>query len=80
MTDRTGVNALLVQQVAEPTWAEKPSAEDRRAPTASSRSEIAPYGTVRLDMDKRLERAPTVRVPGPRRAVGDTAGTGDSPS
>ncbi|WP_405597577.1 transposase [Streptomyces sp. NBC_01410] len=75
------VNTLLLQQVlAEPAWAKKLSDEDRRGLTALFWSNINPYGTFRLDMDKRLELAPAVRVPGPRHAVGDAARTGDSSS
>ncbi|MFF7190921.1 hypothetical protein ACFZAR_38195 [Streptomyces sp. NPDC008222] len=48
--------------------------------TALFWSNINPYGTIRLDMDKRLEPAPAVRVPGPRHVVGDAARTGDSSS
>jgi hypothetical protein len=48
--------------------------------TALFWSNINPYGTFRPDVDKRLELAPAVRVPGPRHAVGDAARTGDSPS
>ncbi|MET8828122.1 Tn3 family transposase [Streptomyces sp. NPDC004610] len=50
------VNTLLLQQVlAEPVWARKLSAEDRRGLTALFWSNVNPYGTFRLDMDKRLD-------------------------
>ncbi|MFJ3824128.1 Tn3 family transposase [Streptomyces nodosus] len=53
------VNTLLVQQVlAEPIWAKKLSDEDRRGLTALFWSNVNPYGTFRLDMDKRLDLAP----------------------
>ncbi|MFF3020736.1 Tn3 family transposase [Streptomyces sp. NPDC057939] len=61
------VNTLLLQQVlAEPKWANKLSAEDRRGLTALFWSNINPYGTFRLDMDKRLDLALTAELPRPR--------------
>ncbi|MGW1092206.1 Tn3 family transposase [Streptomyces sp. NPDC002596] len=61
------VNTLLLQQVlAEPAWAKKLSDEDRRGLTALFWSNINPYGTVRLEMDKRLDLAPLLSVPRPR--------------
>jgi hypothetical protein len=55
------VNTLLVQQIlAEPAWAKKLSDEDRRGLTALFWSNVNPYGTFRLDMDKRLDLASTV--------------------
>jgi hypothetical protein len=61
------VNTLLVQQVlAEPAWAKKLSDEDRRGLTALFWSNINPYGTFRLDMDKRLDLALPGSVPHPR--------------
>ncbi|MGX1249675.1 hypothetical protein RKD48_002186 [Streptomyces ambofaciens] len=61
------VNTLLVQQVlAEPAWAKKLSDEDRRGLTALFWSNVNPYGTFRLDMDKRLNlglTAPRPRTP-----------------
>ncbi|WP_369245352.1 Tn3 family transposase [Streptomyces sp. R41] len=75
------VSTLLLQQVlAEPAWAKKLSDADRRGLTALFWSNIDPYGTFRLGMDKRLELPPAVRVPGPRHAVGDAARKGDSSS
>lgn len=63
------INTLLLQQVlAEPAWAKKLSDEDRRGLTALFWSNVNPYGTFRLDMDKRLDLLP-VTVPGPRQAA-----------
>jgi hypothetical protein len=65
------VNTLLVQQVlAEPAWVKKLSAEDRRGLTALFWSSINPYGTFRLDMDKRLDLGLTAPRP---RTPADTA-------
>ncbi|MFE7245344.1 Tn3 family transposase [Streptomyces sp. NPDC057580] len=61
------VNTLLLQQVlAEPAWAKKLSDEDRRGLTALFWSNINPYATFRLEMDKRLDLAPLLSVPRPR--------------
>ncbi|GAA2268141.1 Tn3 family transposase [Streptomyces atrovirens] len=61
------VNTLLLQRVlAEPKWAKKLTAEDRRGLTALFWSNINPYGTFRLDMDKRLDLALTAELPRPR--------------
>ncbi|MCQ6553174.1 transposase [Streptomyces sp. C10-9-1] len=61
------VNTLLVQQVlADPAWAKKLSDEDRRGLTALFWSNINPNGTFRLEMDKRLDLAPSLSVPRPR--------------
>jgi hypothetical protein len=50
------INTLLLQQVlVEPAWVKKPSDEDRRGLTALFWSNINPYGTFRLEMDKRLD-------------------------
>ncbi|MFB7504818.1 hypothetical protein [Streptomyces broussonetiae] len=69
---REHVNTLLLQQLlAEPQWADKLTAEDRRALTALFWSNV--YGTFRLDMDKRLELPLSAVVPGPRRAAEDAA-------
>ena len=58
------VNTLLVQQVlAEPAWAKKLSDGDRRGLTALFWSNVNPYGTFRLDMDKRLDLGLTVPRP-----------------
>ncbi|MET7458575.1 hypothetical protein ABZT03_43600, partial [Streptomyces sp. NPDC005574] len=43
--------------------------EDRRGLTALFWSNVNPYGTFRLDMDKRLDLGPAVTVPGPRATV-----------
>jgi hypothetical protein len=59
---------LLQQVPAEPAWAKRLTDEDRRGLTALFWSNINPYGTFRLDMDKRLDLVP-VTVPGPRRAA-----------
>ncbi|MFD0297323.1 Tn3 family transposase [Streptomyces sp. NPDC127118] len=67
------VNTLLVQQVlAEPAWAKKLSDEDRRGLTALFWSNVNPYGTFRLDMDKRLDLAVSAVVPRSRTPA-DTA-------
>lgn len=61
------INTLLLQQVlAEPAWAKKLSDEGRRGLTALFWSNINPYGTFRLDMDKRLDLGLSVNVPRPR--------------
>ncbi|MGW4048142.1 hypothetical protein [Streptomyces sp. NPDC004721] len=59
---------MLQRVLAEPAWAKKLSDEDRRGLTALFWSHINPYGTFRLDMDKRIDLLP-VPVPSPRRAV-----------
>ncbi|GAA2625898.1 MULTISPECIES: Tn3 family transposase [Streptomyces] len=60
------VNTLLLQPVlAERAWAKKLSGEDRRGLTALFWWNINPYGTFRLDMDKRLDLLPG---PGSRAA------------
>nr|WP_189862183.1 Tn3 family transposase [Streptomyces poonensis] len=69
------VNTLLLQQVlAEPKWAKKLSAEDRRGLTALFWSNINPYGTFRLDMSKRLDLA-LAAVPRPRTPANTSAQT-----
>ncbi|MGA5194053.1 Tn3 family transposase [Streptomyces exfoliatus] len=61
------VNTLMPQQVlAEPSWAKKLSDEDQRGLTALFWSNINPYGTLRLEMDRRLDLAPLLPVPRPR--------------
>ncbi|MFF7159361.1 Tn3 family transposase [Streptomyces sp. NPDC008139] len=68
------VNTLLVQQVlAEPARASRLSDEDRRGLTALFWSNVNPYGTFRLDMDKRLDLLSAATVPRPRTPA-DTAG------
>ncbi|GAA0899690.1 hypothetical protein GCM10009574_084990 [Streptomyces asiaticus] len=65
------VNTLLVQQVlAEPAWAKRLTDEDRHGLTALFWSNVNPYGTFRLDMDKRLDLGSSAMVPGQRRAAG----------
>ncbi|MFE5029109.1 hypothetical protein ACFRAO_38930 [Streptomyces sp. NPDC056656] len=55
--------------LTEPAWAKKLSDEDRRGLTALFWSNVNPYGTFRLDMDKRLDlgltgsRSRTLRAP-----------------
>ncbi|MGW1658498.1 Tn3 family transposase [Streptomyces atratus] len=64
------VNTLLVQQVlAEPAWAKKLSDEDRRGLTALFWSNVNPYGTFRLDMDKRLDLGLPTTVSRPRTSA-----------
>jgi hypothetical protein len=49
------VNTLMVQDVlADPTWADRLTAEDRRGLTPLFWAHIASYGEVRLDMAHRL--------------------------
>ncbi|WP_265569206.1 Tn3 family transposase [Streptomyces hygroscopicus] len=75
------VNTLLLNKSSPKTaWARKLSDEDWRSVTALFWSNINPYDTFRLDMDKRLELPLDVTVPGPRHAVGDAVRTGDSSS
>ncbi|MCW2918567.1 MAG: putative transposase [Actinomycetia bacterium] len=50
--------------------AKKLSEEDRRGLTALFWSNINPYGTFRLEMEKRLDLLP---VPGPRQTADDVA-------
>src|SRR4051794_38376989 len=50
--------SLLTSDHAETEWAKKLTDEDRRGPTALFWSNVNPYGTFRLDMDKRLDLAP----------------------
>ncbi|WP_326795631.1 transposase [Streptomyces sp. NBC_01808] len=65
------VNTLLLQQVlAEPAWTKRLSDEDRRGLTALFWSNTNPYGTFRLDMDKRIDLGSSAMVPGQRRAAG----------
>ncbi|WP_052270159.1 Tn3 family transposase [Streptomyces sp. MUSC 125] len=67
------INTLLLQRVlAEPAWAKKLSDEDRRGLTALFWSNINPYGTFRLDMNKRLDLS-GVTVPGQRAAASERA-------
>ncbi|MER7694707.1 hypothetical protein [Streptomyces sp. NPDC097610] len=67
------MSTLLVQQVLpEPAWANNLSDEVRRGLTALFWSNVNPYGTFRLDMDKRLDLGLTAAVPRPRTPA-DTA-------
>ncbi|MFE5095340.1 hypothetical protein ACFRCI_34570 [Streptomyces sp. NPDC056638] len=54
---------MLQQVLAEPAWAKKLSDEDRRGLTALFWSNINPYGTFQLDVDKRLDLGLSVSVP-----------------
>ncbi|WP_267894036.1 Tn3 family transposase [Streptomyces sp. TN58] len=64
------VDTPLVQQIlAEPAWAKKLTEEDRRGLTALFWSNVNPYGTFRLDMDKCLDLGSSVMVPGQWRAA-----------
>lgn len=50
------INTLMMQRVlTEPQWQERLQAEDLRALTPLVYSHVTPYGTFRLDMNKRLE-------------------------
>lgn len=50
------VNTLLLQRVlADPKWAKKLTAEDRRGLNALFWTNVNPYGTFRLDLDSRLD-------------------------
>ncbi len=57
------INSILVQRVLqEPRWAERLADDDRRGLTPLFWSNVNPYGTFRLDMDRRLDldRGPAV--------------------
>lgn len=50
------INTLMMQRLLnEPQWQERLQAEDLRALTPLVYSHVTPYGTFRLDMNKRLE-------------------------
>ncbi len=52
------VNTLLVQRVlSEPAWKERLTDEDRRGLTALFWSNVRPYGSFELDMDRHLDFA-----------------------
>jgi hypothetical protein len=73
------VNTLLSQQVlAGPAWAKKSSDEDRRGLTALFWSNVDPYGTFRLGMNKRLDLGTASAVTRPR-APADAAGRSRTP-
>lgn len=57
------------QILAEPAWAKKLPDEDRRGLTALFWSNVNPYGTFRLDMNKRLDLGPSAAVPRPRTSA-----------
>ncbi|MBQ0865707.1 Tn3 family transposase [Streptomyces sp. RK75] len=63
-------NTLLVQLILdEPVWAKKLSDEDRRGLTALDWSRDNPYGTFRLDMDKRRDPRLAPAVPHPQTSA-----------
>lgn len=71
------VNTLLVQQVlADPKWADKLTAADRRGLSPLFWTHVNPYGRFDLDMNSRLDLdlTATVMVPGPRSPQGESAG------
>ena len=52
------VNTILVQQVlADPAWAERLTAEDRRGLSPLFWTHVNLYGTFTLDMDRHLDLA-----------------------
>ncbi|MEU5718546.1 hypothetical protein AB0G71_22715 [Streptomyces sp. NPDC020403] len=63
--------------LAEPAWAKNLSEQDRRGLTALFWPNVNPYGTFRLDLDKRLD-LPAAAVPRPRTPVdiADRSSTG----
>ncbi|MEV6841687.1 hypothetical protein AB0N17_46070 [Streptomyces sp. NPDC051133] len=50
--------------LAEPAWAKKLPDEDQRGLTAPFWYNVNPYGTFRLDTDKRLDLEPAAPAPG----------------
>ncbi|MER5218589.1 hypothetical protein ABT063_51065 [Streptomyces sp. NPDC002838] len=70
---REHVNTLLLQQVLAELWGKKVTDEDRSGLTALFWSNVNPYGTLRLDMDKRLDLGLPAAVPRPRTPA-DTPG------
>ena len=53
------VNTLMIQRVlAEPIWAERMGAAERRGLTPLLWGHVNPYGTFRLDMTTRLPLDP----------------------
>ncbi|MFI6744178.1 hypothetical protein ACIBI9_65940 [Nonomuraea sp. NPDC050451] len=60
----------MQQVLAEPAWAKKLADEDRRGRTALFWSNVNPYGTFRLDMNKRLDLRRTLPR---RRTLADAA-------
>lgn len=68
------VSLVLDQSAVDGCITEALTDEDRRGLTALFWPNINPYGTLRLEMDKRLDLGPTAAVPRPRSggtAVGD---------
>ncbi|MET8957224.1 hypothetical protein ACWEO4_42100 [Streptomyces sp. NPDC004393] len=63
----------MQQVLAEPAWASRLSDEDRRGLTALFWSNVNPYGTFRLDMDKRLDLGGLPAMPQPRAPAQSTA-------
>ncbi|WP_405608785.1 Tn3 family transposase [Streptomyces sp. NBC_01508] len=63
------VNTLLVQELADPKWADKLTDADRRALSPLFWTRVNPYG--RLDLDLSIRAT----VPGPRTPQGETAST-----
>jgi DNA primase catalytic subunit len=60
---------VLQHVLAEPKWARKLTDEDRRGLTALFCSNVNPYGTFRLAMDKRLDLVPAAAVPRSRTSA-----------
>ncbi|MCA1700116.1 MAG: transposase [Actinobacteria bacterium] len=54
------VNTLMIQDIlAEPAWAGRLTAEDKRGVNLLFTSNMTPYGEVKLNMTSRLDLAPT---------------------
>ncbi|WP_406326575.1 hypothetical protein [Streptomyces sp. NBC_00203] len=61
------MNTLILQDIlGEPEWADLLTPADRRGLTPLFWSHVRPYGTFRLDMNKRLDLGPSAAVPQPR--------------
>ena len=55
------INTLMLQQVlAEPSWSQRLTSDDRRALTPLIYGHVNPYGTFRLDLEERLVIEPEV--------------------
>jgi TnpA family transposase len=53
------VNTLIIQQIlAEPEWAKRLTARDKKALTALTWTHINPYGTFHIDMNTHLDLGP----------------------
>jgi hypothetical protein len=53
------VNTLIIQQIlAEPEWAKRLTARDKKALTALIWAHINPYGTFHIDMNTDLDLGP----------------------